>query len=243
MTELSPELTPASVARLRAQWRSHWNTSQRLLVEKSPPDLLRTRFLAAVFPPAWFAVIIRHPLAVCKRVKPPAARLVCAQNWLAGYEGALRDVSEGRLTAHVAYYEDWAARPIREMERLSAELGLPFTPSGAAAGSGGFCWADVIEEGADANLSAHAASGWGYSGPLTADGVPDVSGQKIFVDGSKLLPEAALDAAHSGEQLPGYRVLEGRLNAFGYSFFAPFATGCAREARRTMSCPLVDQAG
>jgi Sulfotransferase family len=230
LTELSPDFTPAAVRRLRRQWFKCWNTSMRVLVEKSPPDLVRSRFLAAVFPPAWFALILRHPLSVCKRVTPPRARLVCAQNWLAGYEQALADVREGGLTAHVSFYEHWAAHPIREMEALSAAVGLS---------RDGFSWADVIEEGAQMDLTTHAERGWGYSGPLTAAGVPDVSG-KIYVDGSRLLPEEAQDVgkAHRGEpELRGYRELERRLNAFGYSFWSPFIlTDCPSAKRRAMGC-------
>ena len=230
LTEHSPDFTPAAVLRLRTQWRACWNTSMRVLVEKSPPDLVRARFLAAVFPPAWFAVILRHPLSVCKRVTPSRARLACAQNWLVGYEQALTDVREGGLTAHVSFYEHWAAQPIREMEALSAAVGLA---------RAGFSWGDVIEEGAQMDLTTHSVRGWGYSGPLTAAGVPDVSG-KIYVDGSRLLPEEAQDVglAHRGEpELRGYLLLEGRLNKFGYSFSSPFLLpDCPVALRRTMGC-------
>ena len=214
----------------------HWNVSASLLVEKSPPDLLRTRFLAAVFSPAWFAVIVRHPLAVCKRVAPPAARLACARNWLLGYEGALGDVAAGGLDASVTFYELWAAAPVAEMERLSAAARLPFAPANASRPPGAFCWADVIDEGARVNLGEHSIHGWGYAGPKAADGLPDVRGDKIAVDGSRLLPEPGADARREPLR-DGYAALETRVNAFGYSFYVPFVTGCVLELRSIMACP------
>ena len=35
-----------------------------MLVEKSPPNLIRMRFLQALFPDAAFVVVVRHPVAV-----------------------------------------------------------------------------------------------------------------------------------------------------------------------------------
>ena len=123
MTEASPLLTPASRARLRSQWGELWDTRRRVLVEKSPPDVVRMRFLAAVFPPAWFVVILRHPLSVCRRVEW-RMRLLCVHNWLNAYEWAREDVREGNLTAFVVYYERWAAAPLEELAAMSPLLGL-----------------------------------------------------------------------------------------------------------------------
>ena len=81
---------------------------------------------------------------------------------------------------------------------------------------------------------------WGYSGPLDEKGVPDVT-RTIHVDPSRPLPDShlAIDVAYA--ERPGIRArfeaLEGRLNAFGYSFKAPFVTGCTPELRQRAACP------
>jgi hypothetical protein len=90
---------------------------------------------------------------------------------------------------------------------------------------------------ADAALRAR----WGYAGPKkTAGGTPDVS-SKIHVDGSRPLPDAALDVGrYANATVRAYfEAYEPRLNAFGYSFRAPFVTGCAMETRRALSCPAL----
>src|ERR1039457_2443121 len=56
-TEPSSLLTPENVARLRASWHSYWDKSKTICVEKTPVNLLMTRFLQAAFPNSYFIVI------------------------------------------------------------------------------------------------------------------------------------------------------------------------------------------
>ena len=46
------------------EWSPHWDLSRPVLLEKSPPNLLKTRFLQALFPGSAFVVITRHPIPV-----------------------------------------------------------------------------------------------------------------------------------------------------------------------------------
>jgi len=64
VTEVSPLATSASARRLMDAWRPHWDLARPVLLEKSPPNLIRTRFLQALFPDASFVIILRHPIAV-----------------------------------------------------------------------------------------------------------------------------------------------------------------------------------
>ena len=176
LTERSPQFTPESVARLREQWGRLWDTRRKILVEKSPPDLIRMRFLAAAFPPAWFVIILRHPLSVCRRVEW-RMRLLCVTNWLNAYEWAFEDVKDGELKAYVTFYEHWSTHPLAEMRAMTPVLGLERR---AASASGGctcpharltrlrlrgarrpdFNWSSVLTEGAQANLNSHANTGY-----------------------------------------------------------------------------------
>ncbi len=61
-TESSDLLTPENVARLRATWHSYWDNTKSIFVEKTPENLLMTRFLQAAFPNSYFVVIRRHPV-------------------------------------------------------------------------------------------------------------------------------------------------------------------------------------
>jgi hypothetical protein len=64
LTESSTLVSEESAARLFAEWSPHWDLSRPLLLEKSPPNLIKTRFLQALFPDSAFVVVIRHPIPV-----------------------------------------------------------------------------------------------------------------------------------------------------------------------------------
>ena len=64
VTEQSTLLTARNTSRLRRMWHSHWDATKFICVEKTPGNILMTRFLQAAFPTAHFVVIRRHPVAV-----------------------------------------------------------------------------------------------------------------------------------------------------------------------------------
>jgi hypothetical protein len=61
LTETSRLLTPENALKLRQSWERYWDQSKAIRVEKTPGNLLKTRFLQAVFPHSYFIVIRRHP--------------------------------------------------------------------------------------------------------------------------------------------------------------------------------------
>ena len=76
LTEASPLAGPEGRERLMAGWSPHWDAARRVLLEKSPPNMLMTRFLQAMFPgQARFVLVVRHPVAVaCATQKWSATR-------------------------------------------------------------------------------------------------------------------------------------------------------------------------
>ena len=64
LTENSGLITNANKQKLFSEWSKHWDLSKTILLEKSPPNLLKTRFLQAIFPNSYFVVVIRDPVAV-----------------------------------------------------------------------------------------------------------------------------------------------------------------------------------
>lgn len=59
-------LTPRGAELLFTQWARFWNLRKPILVEKTPLNMLRTRFLAALFPHvSCFIVVVRHPFGCC----------------------------------------------------------------------------------------------------------------------------------------------------------------------------------
>jgi Sulfotransferase family len=64
VTEASPLATPENGRRMFDEWSRHWDLARPVLMEKSPPNLLKARFLQALFPTSWFLVVTRHPVGV-----------------------------------------------------------------------------------------------------------------------------------------------------------------------------------
>ncbi|HLX33517.1 MAG TPA: sulfotransferase [Gaiellaceae bacterium] len=64
LTETSPLASEESARRLFEQWSPYWDLTRPLLLEKSPPNLIKTRFLQALYPESAFVIVIRHPIPV-----------------------------------------------------------------------------------------------------------------------------------------------------------------------------------
>ena len=90
LTEASDLLTPDNIAKLRASWHRYWDKNKSIFLEKTPSNLLMTRFLQAAFPESYFIVVRRHPVAVSmanQRWKKSTASLhVGFEHWLRCYE-------------------------------------------------------------------------------------------------------------------------------------------------------------
>ncbi|MEO8330645.1 MAG: sulfotransferase, partial [Candidatus Nanopelagicales bacterium] len=107
LTEDSLLAKPANAERLLSAWRPHWDSSKEYLVEKSPPNLIMSRFLQQLFPDAFFLFIVRHPVSVTLatrkwRPRMPLPRLM--NHWFVAHDIARDDLSSLR-NVHVVSYE------------------------------------------------------------------------------------------------------------------------------------------
>ncbi len=55
--------------KVKEKWHEHWDLDQPVLVEKSPPHLVRAHQLEKQFPESYFIIMIRNPYAFCEGVK------------------------------------------------------------------------------------------------------------------------------------------------------------------------------
>lgn len=126
LTEDSPLATPESARSLWAAWSPYWNLRRPVLLEKSPPNLLMTRFLARVFPGSRQLLILRHPVVVAfatSKWMDGEAPAELVEHWLRAHELLREDLA--RLdTAAVITYEGLVRRPEETLARVGAWLGL-----------------------------------------------------------------------------------------------------------------------
>ena len=64
ITEHSPLVSPENIDRLLREWCAYHELDKPVLLEKSPPNLIRSRFLQAMFQRSYFVFVIRHPIPV-----------------------------------------------------------------------------------------------------------------------------------------------------------------------------------
>ncbi len=65
----SSNLTEPKRRKLARQWSRYLSSNKKYYLEKSPPNLLKTRFLQTVFPNSKFIIVKRHPIAVSLATK------------------------------------------------------------------------------------------------------------------------------------------------------------------------------
>ncbi len=96
-------------ATLLREWGSYLDLSKRFFIEKSPPNLVRTRYLQALFPEAKFVFIVRHPAVVALATEKwtGTTHLEMMLHWQAAHLTMLEDLPH---LAHslVLRYEDMA---------------------------------------------------------------------------------------------------------------------------------------
>ncbi len=129
LTEESPLATPEIAAALAAQWAQHHPPGRELLVEKSPPNLTRTRLLQALFPEARFIVVTRHPipvaLATLKWTHTSPFSLIA--HWVRAHEIVEADLPHLRHVLRLSY-EEFVEDPGRELDRIWRFFDLPACP-------------------------------------------------------------------------------------------------------------------
>ena len=125
LTEESALITSNNKRKLFEEWSMYWDLNRPCLLEKSPPNLIRTRFLQAVFPDSYFVVIWRHPIAVSlATVKWTGLDLeTLLQHWLHCHRLFALDRPHLRR-ARVLKYEDLICTTESELEGIYGFLGL-----------------------------------------------------------------------------------------------------------------------
>jgi Sulfotransferase family len=129
LTEASPLAGPGAAAALLAAWSPWWDPGAPVWLEKSPPNLVRGRFLQALFPEAAFVMIVRHPIPVSLATRrwsvDPVPALV--EHWAHCHALFLDDAARLRRVALVTY-ESLVARPRAVLAGLHRFLGLDPAP-------------------------------------------------------------------------------------------------------------------
>lgn len=129
LTEASPLATAANADRLWCEWRPHWPAEGLWYLEKSPANLIRARFLQALFPEASFIFITRHPVAVALAARKWSRTGIYAllHHWLHCHGLLHADLSMIKRCCIVSY-EEFSAFPAEVLRVIHAFLQLDSYP-------------------------------------------------------------------------------------------------------------------
>ncbi len=107
MTENSP-LVKRAGEQLFAAWSPYWDLSKPILCEKTPANIVRTRFLQAAMPNSSFIFITRHPMAQALAVLRWNYRVLLStlvRNWLVCHRYLAEDLPHLRHSLMLRYDE------------------------------------------------------------------------------------------------------------------------------------------
>ncbi|MDE2183484.1 MAG: sulfotransferase [Alphaproteobacteria bacterium] len=147
LTEASP-LVDRARQELFASWKPYWDLTRPVLCEKSPINIVMSRFLQAAFPDSSFVFIMRHPVAhalAVLRWDHRASLPLIVRNWLVCHRYLFEDLPHLQR-ACVLRYQDFTRAPASSASRIERLLGLPpgMDPSAVKAGLDDrylSCWA------------------------------------------------------------------------------------------------------
>lgn len=129
-------LTEADVAAddwqlVHAAYHAAMVDSNKRLCEKSPPNLVRSRYLQALFPDATFVAIVRSPYANlsanAKKRNKWGTVAEQAAHWAGGYETLLTDSQHLRRLL-IIHYEELVDNPRGTLAAVCAHCQLDYSP-------------------------------------------------------------------------------------------------------------------
>lgn len=131
LTEVSNLMTNKNKQKLWNEWSPYWDLERPYLLEKSPANILISRFLQAMFPDSYFILIMRHPIAVSlathqwyRRSQLRYYRLDrLIEHWLICYERFFADVAFLERVK-VVRYEDFVENSNQELDEIFKFLNI-----------------------------------------------------------------------------------------------------------------------
>ena len=146
LTEGDARVTPQNMAKLLNRYNHYWNASKSVLVEKSPPNAVMSRFLQAVYNEGRgaddglqikFLFMTRHPIAnalahqsawevLTEKYGCPFSLLM--DNYIQVHRYLHEDLPHLKNDPMLVKLEDFALNPKSELEKIYQWLGVDSSP-------------------------------------------------------------------------------------------------------------------
>lgn len=109
--------------RIKKEWMKYWDLSYPILLEKSPPNIVRAKSIAKTFTPSYFIVFYRNPYAHCEslirrnKVTPQNAAKFAIKSLM--YQ--LENIQKLENVISISY-EYLTMKPLEAIELLTREI-------------------------------------------------------------------------------------------------------------------------
>ena len=125
MTESHPLATPETAALIIEQWKKYLDLSSKYIIEKSPPNIIRTRFFQKLYPNSRFIAILRHPLTVSYATKKWSKTSIPSllDHSLRAYETLFEDM-KSLDSIYLLRYENFVFEPQKTIDEIFEYLGM-----------------------------------------------------------------------------------------------------------------------
>jgi adenylate kinase family enzyme len=112
------------------EWQHQWDPRKEILLEKSPPTIVRTRFFQSLFPQSHFICLTRHPIAVGYGTQMWSETTTedLLDHWLKAHEQLSQDM-ESLDRVITLSYEGFLANPLDTIHRVQEFLGIEKEPA------------------------------------------------------------------------------------------------------------------
>lgn len=125
LDERSGLVSAANAMKLAQDWGKYWDGSKTVFIEKTPANLIRGRFLQALFPDSFFIFIVRHPVATSIATYKWSGTGIYSllHHWVRAHE-IMRDDLPFLDRALVVSYEGLMAEPAAILRHIEDFIGL-----------------------------------------------------------------------------------------------------------------------
>jgi hypothetical protein len=131
MNEHHPLATEKSSHTIMKDWGKYYDTKCEYYTEKSPPNLIKTRFLQRLFTNSKFIIILRYPLSVGYATQKWSRTSIesLVEHTLKGYEVLAKDLPHLKAI-FIVRYENFVENPQQEMDKIYQFIGVESNPVG-----------------------------------------------------------------------------------------------------------------
>ena len=119
LTEESALVNDENKSILLREWGAYYDLNKKVLLEKSPPNIVRSRFFQALLPQSRFVFIVRHPISVALATRKWSGATITELllHWHVAHSIMLKDLE--KLPNYVLLrYEDFIVSPQHYLDKI-----------------------------------------------------------------------------------------------------------------------------